>query len=165
MRLTKFTGHAIRILIDCARADGGLIKVAALSERLDITQQNVFKIVNLLVRSGFIVSMRGRHGGVKLSRPPAEIRIGDVVRATEVTRVEIEGATGAARDRGVNRVLDDALEAFVEVLDQYTIADMLKNGTSPTTPTGKPTRRAKKSSARAVSLRSSARMRRTSHTP
>jgi Rrf2 family nitric oxide-sensitive transcriptional repressor len=164
MRLTKSTSHAIRILIECARADGRLVKVAELSERLHITQQNVFKIVNLLVRSGFIVSMRGRHGGVKLSRPAAVIRIGDVVRATEVTRVEIEGATGAARDRGVNRVLDDALEAFVEVLDQYTIADMLKNGTSPTALAGKPTRRAKKPSARAVSLRSSARTRRTSHT-
>ena len=56
MRLTKSTGHAIRILIDCARAGDGLIKVAELSERLRITQQNVFKIVNLLARAGLIVA-------------------------------------------------------------------------------------------------------------
>src|SRR5689334_25079955 len=47
MRLTKSTGHAIRILIDCAGAQQRLIKVAELSARLKITQQNVFKIVNL----------------------------------------------------------------------------------------------------------------------
>ena len=52
MRLTKSTSHAIRILIDCARAGDQLIKVAELSERLEITQQNGVKIVNLLARAG-----------------------------------------------------------------------------------------------------------------
>lgn len=129
MRLTKSTSHAIRILIDCAQADQRLIKVAELSERLDITPQNVFKIVNMLSRAGLIEAARGRHGGVRLARPAGEIRIGDVVRATEVTHVEIEDAaatqkTGAAR--GVNRILDDALGAFIEVLDQHTLLDMAK---------------------------------------
>jgi Rrf2 family nitric oxide-sensitive transcriptional repressor len=129
MRLTKSTSHAIRILIDCARAGDQLIKVAELSERLDITQQNVFKIVNLLARAGLIEAMRGRNGGVKLARPAEQIRIGDVVRATEVTRVEIEEEAAGARSRGhgVNRVLDDALDAFIEVLDQHTIADMARS--------------------------------------
>jgi Rrf2 family protein len=129
MRLTKSTSHAIRILIDCARASGGLTKVATLSERLQITQQNVFKIVNLLAKAGLIEAMRGRHGGVRLARPAQSIRIGDVVRATEVTHVEIEeGAPTAKRGHGhgVNRILDDALEAFIDVLDQHTIADMAK---------------------------------------
>ena len=90
MRLTKSTSHAIRILIDCARANDGLIKVASLSARLEITPQNVFKIVNLLTKAKLIEAVRGRNGGVKLARPPQSIRIGDVVRATEVTHVEIE---------------------------------------------------------------------------
>lgn len=129
MRLTKSTSHAIRILIDCAQAGDRLIKVAELSGRLDITQQNVFKIVNMLARAGLIEATRGRNGGVRLARPAAQIRIGDVVRATEVTHVEIEEAaatlkTGAGR--GVNRILDDALGAFIDVLDQHTIADMAK---------------------------------------
>jgi Rrf2 family protein len=90
MRLTKSTSHAIRILIDCARAGDGLIKVALLSKRLQITQQNVFKIVNVLTKAGLIEAVRGRNGGVRLARPASSIRIGDVVRATEVTHVEIE---------------------------------------------------------------------------
>ena len=127
MRLTKSTSHAIRILIDCARAGDRLIKVAELSQRLEITQQNVFKIVNLLARAGLIEAVRGRNGGVRLARPAASIRIGDVVRATEVTHVEIEdGTAGRRRKRahGVNQILDDALGAFIDVLDQHTLADM-----------------------------------------
>jgi Rrf2 family nitric oxide-sensitive transcriptional repressor len=127
MRLTKSTSHAIRILIDCARDPERLIKVAELSKRLSITPQNVFKIVNLLARAGLIEAVRGRNGGVKLARPANAIRIGDVVRATEITHVEIEDGGTQRREgssRGVNRILDDALEAFIEVLDQHTLADM-----------------------------------------
>ena len=71
--------------------------------------------------------MRGRNGGVRLARPAAAIRIGDVVRATEVTHVEIEDGTVGRkqkRGRGVNKILDDALGAFIDVLDQHTLADM-----------------------------------------
>src|SRR5205814_9255401 len=116
MRLTNSTSHAIRILIDCARADARLVKVAELSERLAITQQNVFKIVNLLARARLIEAVRGRNGGVRLARPASAIRIGDVVRATEVTHVEIEEGTGGRkpkRGHGVNQILDDALGAFI----------------------------------------------------
>src|SRR5215468_5334732 len=133
MRLTKSTSHAIRILIDCARAGDQLIKVAELSKRLEITQQNVFKIVNLLARAGLIEAMRGRNGGVRLARPADSIRIGDVVRATEVTRVAIEDGVAVGqrgRGHGVNRVLDDALEAFIDVLDRHTIADMARSQAS-----------------------------------
>jgi Rrf2 family protein len=133
MRLTKSTSHAIRILIDCVRAQDQLTKVAELSERLEITQQNVFKIVNFLARAGLIEAVRGRNGGVKLARPAEEIRIGDVVRATEVTHVAIEedGALGTREHgHGVNRVLDDALEAFIDVLDRHTIADMARSQSS-----------------------------------
>jgi Rrf2 family protein len=138
MRLTKSTSHAIRILIDCARADARLVKVAELSQRLQITQQNVFKIVNLLARARLIEAVRGRNGGVRLARPASAIRIGDVVRATEVTHVEIEEGTGGRKLKrgGVNQILDTALEAFIDVLDQHTLADMATGQPAepPTTP-------------------------------
>ena len=134
MRLTKSTSHAIRILIECARADDRLVKVAELSERLQITQQNVFKIVNLLARARLIEAMRGRNGGVRLARPPGAIRIGDVVRATEVTHVEIDDDVAdrkQGRGRRVNQILDDALSAFIDVLDQHTLADMVRGVPAP----------------------------------
>lgn len=129
MRLTKSTSHAIRILLDCAQSEGRLVKVAELSGRLDITPQNVFKIVNMLARAGLIEATRGRNGGVRLARPAVEIRIGDVVRATEVTHVEIEDAASPQKSgvaSGVNRILDNALGAFIDVLDQHSLADMAK---------------------------------------
>jgi Rrf2 family protein len=129
MRLNKSTGHAIRILIECARADGRLVKVADLAERLELTMQNVFKIVHLLSRADLIAAERGRNGGVGLARSADEIRMGDIVRAMEATDIGVD--TGALRSgsrksavNGVNRVLDTALEAFVAVLDQHTLADM-----------------------------------------
>jgi Rrf2 family nitric oxide-sensitive transcriptional repressor len=137
MRLTKSTSHAMRILIDCARSDGRLVKVAELSERLQITPQNVFKIVNLLARAHLIEALRGRNGGVRLARPASTIRIGDVVRATEVTHVEIEDdAAGRKpkRSHGVNQILDHALGAFIEVLDQHTLADMASGQQAETPP-------------------------------
>jgi len=120
MRLNKSTGHAVRILIDCAKA-GELIKVADIARRLEITQQNAFKIVHLLAKAGFLASMRGRHGGVRLARPPGKIRIGDVVRAIEFP---VSDGKGSAGRTGLNQIVDDALEAFISVLDQHTLVDM-----------------------------------------
>lgn len=130
MRLTKTTSHAVRILLDCAVRGDELVKVAEIAQRLAITQLNVFKIVHLLSRAGFIEAVRGRHGGVRLARPPAEIRVGDVIRAMENTEIEVVGlADSKARIRRdtkphLNSIFDDALEAFISVLDQHTLADL-----------------------------------------
>lgn len=120
MRLNKSTSHAVRILIDCAKADG-LIKVADIAKRLDITQQNAFKIVHLLSKAGFLTSVRGRHGGVRLARAPAQIRVGDVVRSIETMGQEDEEAGSKG---SLHRIVDDALDAFISVLDQHTLEDM-----------------------------------------
>jgi Rrf2 family transcriptional regulator, nitric oxide-sensitive transcriptional repressor len=122
MRLNKSTGDAIRILIACARAEGALVKVVDLSASLDITMQNVFKIVHILSRSGLTAAVRGRHGGIRLSRSADAIFIGDIVRAMEQTESGPEAAASAV---DVTRVLDDALEAFIAVLDRHSLADMV----------------------------------------
>jgi Rrf2 family nitric oxide-sensitive transcriptional repressor len=124
MRLNKSTSHAVRILIDCATAEGKLIKVADIANRLDITQQNAFKIVHLLSKSGFLASVRGRHGGVRLARPAGQIRIGDVVRSIETLGREETDEAGS-----LHRIVDDALDAFISVLDQHTLADMASGAT------------------------------------
>lgn len=130
MRLNKSTSHAIRILIDCTQAGDDLVKAAEISRRLEITPQNTFKIVHLLSRAGFIEAVRGRHGGVRLAKPAADVRIGHVVRAMETMAIEIEGdvvtkATPAkGSSAGINQILDNALEAFISVLDQHTLLEM-----------------------------------------
>jgi Rrf2 family nitric oxide-sensitive transcriptional repressor len=128
MRLNKSTGDAIRILIACARADGALVKVVDLSATLDISMQNVFKIVHILSRSGLTAAVRGRHGGIRLSRSADAIYIGDIVRAMEQTESSPEAGRpgeGGPSAVDVTRVLDDALEAFIAVLDRHSLADMV----------------------------------------
>jgi Rrf2 family protein len=121
MRLNKTTNHAIRILVDCAQSGDELVKVAQISQRLDITPQNTFKIVHLLSRGGFITAVRGRHGGVKLARRPEDIRVGEVVGVIETSSLE---ARGEDDRQSAQAIFDDALEAFISVLNQHTIADM-----------------------------------------
>jgi Rrf2 family nitric oxide-sensitive transcriptional repressor len=132
MRLSKTTNYAIRILIDCAQADGALVKVAEISERRDITPQNTFKLVHLLSRAGFVTAVRGRHGGVKLARPAKDIRIGDVVRAMETTRLDLDSESTVSKNEavqqlaGLNHLFDSALEAFITVLDGHTLEEMTR---------------------------------------
>lgn len=128
MRLTKTTSYAIRILVDCAAAEGSLVKTSEISKRLDITPLNVFKIVHILSHAGFIEAVRGRNGGVRLTRPADDIRIGEIVRTIEATAVEVEtkGKRTRTGRRQLNDIFDDALEAFISVLDQHTLSDMAK---------------------------------------
>lgn len=150
MRLNKSTSHAVRILIDCAKADGRLIKVADIAKRLDITQQNAFKIVHLLSKAGFLSSVRGRHGGVRLARPPVEIRVGDVVRSIEGMGSDERQAPAHG---GLHRIVDDALDAFISVLDQHTLLDMAA-GAHERQPAREPGGRSGKSSTASPAPRS-----------
>ncbi|WP_439541253.1 RrF2 family transcriptional regulator [Hyphomicrobium sp.] len=131
MRLSKTTNYAIRILLDCAVATPNLVKVAEISDRRDITLQNTFKIVHLLSRAGFIKATRGRHGGVQLAKPAADIRIGDVVRAMELLNLEIERqesghSVAEGQLAALDQLFDNALDAFISVLDEHTLEQMIK---------------------------------------
>ena len=131
MRLTKQTSYALRILIHCAVSGEKHVKAADIAAEHGITEFNVAKIVPILVRGGFIATSRGRTGGLKLARAPEEIGIGDVIRVTEATHVEAEcvgGTTlpcGIKRAAPINRMLGEALEAFIDVLDKHTLGDLI----------------------------------------
>jgi Rrf2 family protein len=123
MRLTKQTS--------CALHSDEQMKAADIAKANNITEFNVLKIIPLLVQGGFIKTMRGRHGGLRLARPAADIRIGDVVRLTEQTNIQAD-CFGQFHDEcliktasPINRILDNALGAFIEVLDQHTLQDLV----------------------------------------
>ena len=124
MRISKTTHNALQILIATARSGNALIKGAAVAQELDLTEQNTSKIVHLLSRGGIIKAVRGPQGGMKLAQNPEDIRIGDVVLAMERMTIEDERASGAAT---FNDLFDVALEAFVSVLNQHTLADIVRN--------------------------------------
>jgi len=134
MRLTKQSNYAVRILMYCASNDG-LSRIADIAEFYQISETFLFKILQILNHSGFVQTVRGRHGGIKLSRPATEMKLGEVVRATEdnfalAECFETDGEgincplTGTC---GLNHALHRALVAFLNVLDEYTIEDLTDN--------------------------------------
>jgi Rrf2 family protein len=131
MRLTKQTSYAIRILIHCANAGERYVKASDIASLDGITEYNVAKIVPLLVRGGFLATSRGRAGGLKLAKSAGEINLGDVIRVTETTHVEAEcvGGTSLAcsikQVAPINLMLGEALEAFINVLEKHTLADLV----------------------------------------
>ena len=131
MRLTLYADYALRVLIHVAVADGKLITISEIAERFDISKQHLMKVVSALSRKGYLDTVRGRGGGMRLRRPPRDINIGQVVRATE-DKLDIIGCLGQRGYCRIERVcvlrgvLDDAIQAFLDVLDGYTLADLIK---------------------------------------
>jgi Rrf2 family nitric oxide-sensitive transcriptional repressor len=130
MRLTSFTDFALRLLMYAAAHEDRLITIEEVSDAYDISRAHLMKVTNSLTRAGYLKAVRGRSGGLMLARPPAKIRLGDVVRATEpdFALVECFGTgnqciiTRRCRLRGILR---EGLNAFNTVLDSYTLADLM----------------------------------------
>lgn len=130
MRLTRFTDYALRSLIflGLRGEEGGRIREIA--EHYGISEHHLTKVIQELARAGFVQTVRGRGGGLRLARPPEAIGVGAVVRALEEDLSLVECfAPGSRcvirRSCGLKGVLGEALEAFLAVLDRYTLADLL----------------------------------------
>ena len=133
MRLTQQTSYSIRILLYCAANPDSNSRIKDIAATYSISELHLFKIMHVLVESGFVETIRGRNGGIRLARPANAISIGEVVRATESNFFLTDCFDTTNRDCplvdscGVNRILAEALRAFFSVLDSYTIADVAKD--------------------------------------
>lgn len=133
MRLTLFTDYALRVLMYLGLKRGELATIREIAERYRISENHLMKVVHQLGRDGFVETVRGRQGGIALARPADEINIGDMVRRYEddLRLVEcFERRTNTCPIAGacsLTGVFDDALGAFLSVLDRKTLADILKS--------------------------------------
>src|SRR5262245_51547386 len=94
-----------------------------------ISRAHLMKVVNSLARAGYLTAHRGRSGGIVLARSAEDICLGEVVRATEPAFAIVECFSTNNQcvftDRcRLARVLDQALTAFLTVLDQHTLASV-----------------------------------------
>jgi len=134
MRLSSYTDYALRALIFLAlKREGELSTIAEIAQTYAISKNHLMKIINQLTQDGYVESVRGRSGGIRLARPAAEISIGAVVRRTEqdMDIVECFDGTAASPCRlapacVLKGALREALEAFLSVLDDYSLADIVK---------------------------------------
>ena len=132
MRLTAFSDYTLRVLMYLALDRTRLATVAEIAAAYGISGNHLMKVVHRLVRAGVVESVRGKGGGVRLARAPEDIRLGEIVRASEGDAPIVEclsGKLGACRIGAPCRlrgVLVDAFDALYESLDQHTLADLVR---------------------------------------
>jgi Rrf2 family transcriptional regulator, nitric oxide-sensitive transcriptional repressor len=131
MRLTTRTNLATRVLMSCAVNDGVILRSADIAQRTNASLNHMLQVVNVLQEHGFIETLRGRTGGLRLARAPAQISMGDVFRIFEgniafAECFDLETNTcplhATCRLRGF---LTRAVEAFFYEMDLVTLADLV----------------------------------------
>jgi len=126
MKLTLFTDYSVRVLLYLGARPERLCSIAEVAQAYQVSQNHLMKVVNRLARQGYVESVRGRSGGIRLGRSPEAINLGALVRDTEDGFDLVDcGTCIIAPACGVTSVLGEALAAFFAVLDRYTLADML----------------------------------------
>ncbi len=131
MRLTLHTDFALRLVMLLALEPDDRHTIEAVARRYRISRNHLMKVAQSLVAGGIVESARGRGGGLRLARPAAAINLGAVVRATEDSFALVEcfdprrNSCVVTPACGLRGPLEEALAAFLAVLDRYSIADLI----------------------------------------
>jgi len=132
MRLTDYTDYTLRTLMYLGFNRDRLVTIQDIADLHGISKNHLMKVVHQLGLSGMVETVRGRNGGLKLNKNPAEINIGEVVRNTET---DFDMAECFDRENNscvyspsctLKGVLDSATSAYLAVLDGVTLDDLLK---------------------------------------
>ncbi len=132
MRLTVYTDYALRVLMYLALREDGLATIAEIAKSYDISKNHLMKVTHQLGIAGYIETVRGRNGGLRLARSAEAIKIGQVVRHTEpdmaiVACLKPIDAPCVIRSCCVlRRGIERARAAFLEILDGYTLNDLVQ---------------------------------------
>lgn len=131
MRLTTMTDYALRLLIYLGQHPQRLCTTAEVAQAYGISEAHLTKITHQLGLGGWISTVRGKGGGMRLAHPPAELMLGDLVRAIESDfyLVECLSPTNACSLTGMcalTGIVNEALAAFMAELDKHSLADLLR---------------------------------------
>ncbi len=131
MKLTSFSDYTLRVLMFLALNRERLATIPEIAAAYGISENHLMKVVHHLARAGTIESVRGRGGGVRLAHAPEDIRLGEVVRASEGDAPIVEclssdaGKCRIAPACRLTAVLVGAFDALYAKLDEYTLADLV----------------------------------------
>ncbi|WP_455475588.1 iron-responsive transcriptional regulator RirA [Bartonella sp. B17] len=132
MRLTKQTNYSLRMLMYCADNQESLNRIPEIAKAHAISELFLFKLLQPLVKAGFVQTVRGRNGGIKLAKPAEEISVADIVKVTEdnFSMAECfdtkEPNCPLVDFCNLNTALKKALNAFFDVLSVTSLADLQK---------------------------------------
>lgn len=135
MRLTQYSDFSFRVLIYLGLHGRELSTIQEISDAYGISRNHLMKVVQQLAREGYVESIRGQGGGLRLHRDPADIRLGQLIRDMEpdLALVECFRCDNECVITPVCQLpalLNQALRAFVGELDEYTLADLLPSSAS-----------------------------------
>ena len=132
MRLKVHTDYALRILMYLAVKKDGLATITEIAATYDISKNHLMKVAHKLVVAGYVESVRGRGGGLRLAKPVEAIILGEVVRKTEPDMPTIiPGMKHGEPSRAlfvVGRAMNLASAGFLKTLDGYTLGDLVRPG-------------------------------------
>jgi Rrf2 family nitric oxide-sensitive transcriptional repressor len=132
MRLTVYTDYSLRLLMYLALKDDGLATIEEIAKSYGISKNHLMKVAHQLGVAGYVDTVRGRHGGLRLAKPAKAIGLGEVVRHTEPDMAIVMCFEPVNADCAVlpycvlRKALGRARNAFIDVLDDYTLADLVK---------------------------------------
>jgi Rrf2 family nitric oxide-sensitive transcriptional repressor len=131
MQITSFTDYALRVLIYLAMSPNKQATITEVAGFYNISRNHLVKVVHQLGGNGFVNTTRGKGGGFSLQRPPERICIGEVVRSMENHFNWVECFDPAQQrcrllpNCGLKHLLARAGDAYLQVLDAATLADVL----------------------------------------
>jgi Rrf2 family transcriptional regulator, nitric oxide-sensitive transcriptional repressor len=131
MRLTAMTDYALRLMMYVAQRPERLCTIAEIAQVHGISEAHLMKVTHQLGLQGWIETVRGKGGGMRLSRRPQDVNLGELVRGVEPNFRLVEcfdtGSTCPLTGRcGLAGILDGALQRFLAHLDGFTLADALE---------------------------------------
>jgi Rrf2 family nitric oxide-sensitive transcriptional repressor len=136
MQLTQFSDFSLRVALYLGAHPNRTVSLVEISRAYGISQHHLVKVTQRLVEHGIVSSVRGRNGGLRLGRRPAEISVGQLLRLTEPHFNLVEcfdrerNTCPIDRACGLKNALFEAQRAFLQVLDGYTLADFLPRAPS-----------------------------------
>ncbi len=132
MRLTVYTDYSLRMLMYLAVKGDGLATIAEVAGAYGISKAHLNKVAHQLGLAGYVETTRGKGGGLHLARPAGEIGLGDVIRRVEPDMAlvpcfePVHAACAIVPACGLRGALYEARQAFLAVLDRYSLADLVQ---------------------------------------
>ncbi|TGG92807.1 Rrf2 family transcriptional regulator [Natronospirillum operosum] len=136
MRITSYSDYALRVLIYLATDPERKTTIGEIAATFDISKNHLMKVVHQLSRLGYIESVRGKNGGLRLQQPPAEINLGVLFRQTETDLSLVECFTDDNTCRitpmcELKHILAEAQQAFIDTLARHSLADLVTSRHQP----------------------------------